>query len=109
MLDFEDIFQTFATLTAYLTLAVIAAHLLARLLAKKEPLKLGKNSFVVLTGGCMGIGRQMALELARLYGCSILVVDRRKDLFDQITSEITAAGGTCECRYADLGSETSVD
>ena len=43
----------------------------------------------------MGIGRQMALEIAKLYNCCILVVDLRKDLFDQITKEVEEAGGTC--------------
>jgi len=36
----------------------------------------------------MGIGRQMALEIAKLYKCKILIVDRRKELFPKIQKEI---------------------
>jgi short-subunit dehydrogenase len=75
---------------------------------KKIPVKLDRNSLVILTGGCMGIGRQMALELARLYNCRLLIIDRRKDLFAKIEQEIKEAGGSCECRFADLGNKESV-
>lgn len=85
MISFQDIFDIFSTLTAILVLSIVAIHILFRIFGKKEPLKLDKNSFVVITGACMGIGRQMAIEIATLYKCSILVVDLRKDLFDQIT------------------------
>jgi hypothetical protein len=47
----------------------------------KTPIKLKVNSFVVVTGGCMGIGKQMALEIAKLYHCSIMIVDIKRDLF----------------------------
>jgi len=46
----------------------------------------------------MGIGRQMALDIAKKYQSRIMVIDRRADLFDQITKEITEAGGSCECK-----------
>jgi len=65
-------------------LLIVCLHFLTKLLAKKLPVKLDKNSFVIITGGCMGIGRQMALELAQLYNCRLLIIDIRKDLFAKI-------------------------
>ena len=103
------IFDLFCSLTGYFALTVIVIHLAFMIFGRKAPLKLQKDSFVVITGACMGIGRQMALEIAAVYQCTIMVVDLRKDLFDQISSEIKSAGGACECRYADLGSEASVE
>ena len=105
---FEYIFDCIGTVTATLALTIVVAHILTRLFARKKPVKLDMDSFVVLTGGCMGIGRQMALEIAKLYKCSLLIIDRRKDLFDKITEEIKEAGGSCECRFADLADESSV-
>lgn len=51
----------------------------------------------MITGACMGIGRQMALIIAKKYHSKIMVIDRRGDLFDSINKEINEAGGTCEC------------
>lgn len=80
-----DIFDIFASLLGYIVLLIILCHVAIWVFFKKSPVKLDNNSFVVITGACMGIGRQMALEIARQYKSIILVVDRRKDLFDQIS------------------------
>jgi FlaA1/EpsC-like NDP-sugar epimerase len=99
MLSFlEDIFECFSSLLGYLALLIIFAHILTRVFDRKTPVRLDKDSFVVITGACMGIGRQMALDIARRYNSKILVIDRRADLFDQITKEIKEAGGFCECK-----------
>lgn len=102
------IFDAFSSIIGAVVLVFILAHLITNLFFKKKPLKLDKNSFVVITGACQGIGRQMALEIAKLYHCSILVVDIKKELFDKIAAEISEAGGTCECRHADLSNDASV-
>jgi high-affinity Fe2+/Pb2+ permease len=80
-----DIFDIYAYTLAYIVLFIVLCHVTVWLFFKKTPVKLDNNSFVVITGACMGIGRQMALEIARLHQSAILVIDRRKDLFDQIT------------------------
>lgn len=108
MIELESIVDLFCKASAALILLIITTHLLTKLFSKKEPLKLDKNSFVVIAGACMGIGKQMALELARLYKCRLLVIDRRKDLFEEIAKEINECGGTCECKYGDLGDKQAV-
>ena len=57
----------------------------------------------------MGIGRQITLELARLYNCRLLIIDRMKDLFNKIIDEVNEAGGMCSCRFTDLGNKESVN
>lgn len=61
MIDISKIFNLFASTTAFVALAFIIVHIASRLLFKKIPVKLDKNSLVVLTGACMGIGKEMAL------------------------------------------------
>lgn len=61
MIDISNIFNLFANTTAFVVLAFIIVHIASRLLSKKTPVKLDKNSLVVLTGACMGIGKEMAL------------------------------------------------
>ena len=63
---------------------LIATHLVSNLFLANSPAKLTNNSFLVITGGCMGLGRQMAIEAAKVYHCTILIVDFRKDLFDDV-------------------------
>jgi 3-oxoacyl-[acyl-carrier protein] reductase len=105
----SDIFNTFSLLTAIGVLSVVLVHILSRLFGKKEPVKLDKNSFVMITGACIGIGKEMILELAQLYHCRILVIDLKSELFDDLSREINALGGNCECRKADLCDQQSVE
>ncbi len=37
----------------------------------------------------------MVLELARMYHCRILIIDVKSELFDEISTEIAALGGSC--------------
>jgi len=60
---------------------IVLTHVISKFFMVKTPIKLKVNSFVVVTGGCMGIGKQMALEIAKLYHCSIMIVDIKRDLF----------------------------
>lgn len=93
--DLEDIFDIFSHCWGYLVICIVCIHIIVRFIFPKTPLRLDKDSFVVITGACTGIGRQMALQIARLYHSRILVVDRRRDLFDQISKELVEAGATC--------------
>jgi len=57
-------------------------HIITTIYLKFQPhLKLTSDSFVVITGACLGIGREMAIEIAKLYHCKIMIVDYRDDLF----------------------------
>ncbi len=84
MIDISKIFNLFANTTTFVVLVFVLMHLASRLLFKKTPVKLGKNSLVVMTGACMGIGKEMALELARTYHCRILAIDIKSELFDEL-------------------------
>jgi hypothetical protein len=59
--DLQDIFGIFSHFWGYLVLGIVSVHLLVRFVFPKKPLKLNKDSFIVITGACTGIGRQMAL------------------------------------------------
>ena len=50
----------------------------------------------------------MALELADKYQCRLLIVDIRKDLFQETVEDITRKGSKCECIHANLGDPDSV-
>jgi len=81
-------FDYFAYTCAAILLMIILSHILSSFFGSNTPLKLDRMSFVVITGGCMGIGKEMALELTRKYGCRLLIVDIRKDLFDETIKDI---------------------
>jgi short-subunit dehydrogenase len=66
----------------------------------------GNNALV--TGGSGGIGRHIALALAR-EGMDLVVSGRREDALAAVVEEIRAAGGRAEAVPADLGDHTQVD
>lgn len=61
----------------------------------------------MITGASSGIGRGLALELARC-GASVGLVARRADAIDEAVREIEAAGGKALALPADVQSEDSV-
>lgn len=85
MINFSNIFEGFSCIVAYGVLAITLAHILSRVFNKTQPVRLDKNSLVLIAGACMGIGKEMALELARLYHCRILIIDLRSDLFEDVS------------------------
>jgi 3-oxoacyl-[acyl-carrier protein] reductase len=66
------------------------------------------DKFAVVTGGSRGIGRAIALELAR-EGAGVIVNFRshRADA-EAVVCQIREAGGQAECFAADVSSETDV-
>jgi meso-butanediol dehydrogenase/(S,S)-butanediol dehydrogenase/diacetyl reductase len=65
----------------------------------------GKTAIV--TGGARGIGRAIALQLAR-DGASVLVTDLNEAGAKGVEKEITAAGGTAVSLRSDVADEASV-
>ena len=56
----ECLWHYFTQLSVFLIATIIATHLLFNLWPTKK-LMLTKDSIIIITGGCMGIGKQMAL------------------------------------------------
>jgi len=61
----------------------------------------------VITGAGSGIGRELALCLARR-GVTVAVVDLNKDGATAVVDEITAAGGTATAHGTDVSSEADM-
>ena len=57
----------------------------------------------------MGIGKIMAVEMARKYRCRVVAVDRRQDLFEELAKEIQNNEGSCDCLNYDLSDPKEVD
>src|SRR6185369_8269585 len=59
------------------------------------------NHVVLITGASSGIGRGLALELARR-GASVGLLARRRELLEEIAQEITRSGGRAVALPADV-------
>lgn len=61
----------------------------------------------LVTGATSGIGRHMALTLARA-GASVVVAGRREQRLAEVAAGIAAIGGSAQVQAVDLGREESV-
>jgi short-subunit dehydrogenase len=59
------------------------------------------NKVVLITGASSGIGRALAIDLARR-GASVGLLARRQEILNQIVDEITSAGGRALALRADV-------
>jgi len=60
-----------------------------------------QGSRAIITGASSGIGREIALELARR-GAHVVVTARREDRLNQLAKEIRAGGGRVEAVVGDI-------
>ncbi len=65
------------------------------------------NQTIMLTGASSGIGRGLALEIAKR-GARLGLLARRKDLLDQIVTEIETQGGQALALPVDVRDEVAV-
>jgi len=65
---------------------------------KKNPFS---QASVIITGGASGIGRALALEMARR-GAMIVIADRQLSLAEAVVEEITSLGGQAWSRELDV-------
>ena len=70
--------------------------------------KLLSGKTAIITGASSGIGRATALTLAQA-GAAVVIQARRKDLLDQLASEITNHDGEALAVAGDAGIQTDVD
>ncbi len=68
--------------------------------SKTEQIELNKNSVVLLTGGARGITAQLAVALARRYGCQLELVGRSPLPQDEESAETRAASDLKSLRQA---------
>ena len=61
------------------------------------------NQNALVTGATKGLGREIALKLARS-GCNIAATGRDKGELDSLSTEITKLGRRCETKVAELSS-----
>jgi D-arabinose 1-dehydrogenase-like Zn-dependent alcohol dehydrogenase len=76
-LSFSTLYSIFSAIVFIITLFIVLSHIYAKL-KRPKPLKLNSDSVVVIVGACMGIGKLMAIEIARQYHSTIILVDRKK-------------------------------
>ena len=67
-----------------------------------------KDKVAIVTGAGQGIGRIVAMELARM-GAAVTVVDIAKELGDSVVKEIEEAGGKAVASATDLADKEQVD
>jgi len=60
-----------------------------------------QGSRAIVTGASSGIGREIALELAR-HGALQVMVARRQERLHELAAEITALGGRADCVAGDI-------
>ncbi len=65
------------------------------------------NKIAMITGASSGIGRGLAVEIARR-GAKVGLVARRSDVIDEVVREIQAAGGKALALPADVQSDGSM-
>lgn len=86
IISFGTLYSIVTFFLFLLFIAIILSHLASRFLYRAKPLKLNPDSIIVIAGGCMGIGKIMAIQLAKLYHSTIIIIDRRKDLFADVSN-----------------------
>lgn len=67
-----------------------------------------KGRVALVAGGASGIGRQIALALARA-GASVTVVARSKDRLEETVQTIASEGGSADALVADLATLEGID
>lgn len=72
---------------------------------KTQPIRRLNRRVAVVTGGGSGIGRAVALRLAR-EGATVVVAGRRKDVLVRVAREIELEGGVALAVPTDLVSQT---
>ena len=67
-----------------------------------------QEQIAVVTGASSGIGRAIALDLAR-HGAEVILVGRRRDALNSVAQTISDFGGRSQIRCADLAVDADLD
>ncbi|WP_197038325.1 SDR family NAD(P)-dependent oxidoreductase [Billgrantia saliphila] len=90
----------------WLLAVVLALTGCATGLTQQERHKIDASTYVV-TGASSGIGRQVALELAR-YGANVVLAARRTELLEQVAGEVRSTGGEALAVTTDVSDPQDV-
>jgi NADP-dependent 3-hydroxy acid dehydrogenase YdfG len=71
-------------------------------------MELLNGKVVIITGAGTGMGRETAKLLAA-EGANLVLVGRRQDVLDELSAEISSAGGRSHVRTADIANKADVD
>ena len=91
----------------YILLFITISKICAWLWGKANAVKPRAEDVILITGGCMGIGRQVALQYAASK-CTIVIWDVAVDHFPRISMEIQKVGGNPVCIHCDVSKSDDV-
>jgi len=91
----------------WLVLFFVVYNLAKKVLAKVFYTLPKVGSTVLVTGGCQGLGRQIALLYAKA-GCNIVIWDVDEKLFGKIKDEITSFNVQCIVDYVNVADKAKV-
>lgn len=63
-ISFSLFYSIFSALAFLLVLGIVVAHIYSKI-KRPSPLRLTSDSIVLIVGGCIGIGKQMAIKIAK--------------------------------------------
>jgi 3-oxoacyl-[acyl-carrier protein] reductase len=89
-----------------IVVGVVFTWIISQYIKKEEHKKktLNRQSKILITGACKGIGRELALLFARRHNCHIVVFDSEKQQADGLLADITKFGGKgyfYQCDFKD--------
>lgn len=90
-------------------LIAVVIYLVHKLYTRRPLLQLDKNSLVVITGACNGIGRETARLLAQRHQCKLIILDIMSNKFKEVQAELEGLGSVVTCYKCDLSSENSMN
>jgi len=77
-------------------------------MSSNKTIRIFNEATAIVTGGASGIGRALAMELAKR-GCEVVLADRQIRLAEEVASEICASGGKAKAQEIDVTDYSAVE
>ncbi|XP_019885503.1 estradiol 17-beta-dehydrogenase 11 [Camponotus floridanus] len=90
-----------------MTIIYVTETIMLTLIPHRYREKSIKNEIALVTGGASGIGKLIAIKLAKL-GANVIVWDINKNGLIEIAEEIRKIGGKCYTYYCDIANKEEV-
>ncbi|XP_029171629.1 short-chain dehydrogenase/reductase family 16C member 6-like, partial [Nylanderia fulva] len=95
----------------FLFIGIMIIHITETVILTLIPLKYRaksiKDEIALVTGGASGVGKLIAIKLAKL-GAHVIIWDINKNGLTEIAEEIRIAGGKCYTYYCDIADKKEV-